>query len=52
MAGHPVVPFDQVVVELEESPELAEMTRARMEKAGRHFLTLARAVDQVMEKAG
>lgn len=25
---------------------------ARMEKAGRHFLTLARAVDRVMEKAG
>lgn len=46
------VDVDQVVAELEESPELAEMTRARMEKAGRHFLTLARAVDQVMEKAG
>lgn len=42
---------DQVVAELEAAPELAEMARARLRKAGQRLLELGRAVDRVMEGA-
>lgn len=46
------IDIGQVVSELEDSPDLAEMAHARLHKAGRHLLALGRAVDRVVEKAG